>query len=78
MTDAPSPRHRGPQPRIRGGHQRRRAINRALVYAVLILGSVIMALPFYWMVTSSLKTSSEANAFPPTWVPGIERPENWR
>jgi multiple sugar transport system permease protein len=77
MTDAPS-RHRGPQPSIRGGHQRRRAINRALVYAVLIFGSVIMALPFYWMVTSSLKTSAEANAFPPTWVPGIERPENWR
>ena len=39
---------------------------------VLILGAVIMVFPFYWMITSSLKTPFEMNLFPPSLVP-----ENW-
>jgi multiple sugar transport system permease protein len=36
-----------------------------------------MALPFYWMATSSVKTRQEATRFPPTFVPGLERGEDW-
>jgi multiple sugar transport system permease protein len=44
---------------------------------VLSVGGIFMAMPFYWMVASSVKTSNEALAFPPTWVPGVNRPETW-
>ncbi len=39
------------------------------VHLLLILGSIAMLLPFYWMVSTSLKTPLEALRFPPTWVP---------
>ena len=29
-----------------------------------------MIFPFYWMFSSSFKTSAEYNSFPPKWVPG--------
>jgi multiple sugar transport system permease protein len=38
-------------------------------YQVLLVGALIMMLPFYWMVSSSFKTFSEAVAMPPTWFP---------
>jgi multiple sugar transport system permease protein len=40
-----------------------------LKYQILLVGSVIMMLPFYWMVSSSLKTFTEAIAMPPDWIP---------
>ncbi len=33
------------------------------------LGSAIMLLPFYWMITTSFKPALEAYKMPPTWVP---------
>ncbi|NUP89948.1 MAG: carbohydrate ABC transporter permease [Candidatus Sumerlaeia bacterium] len=57
--------------------RRRRALNRALVYLALSLFGVFMAFPFYWMVSSSLKSKTEALQFPPTWVPALERPADW-
>jgi multiple sugar transport system permease protein len=41
----------------------------ALLYAVLILGAVIMAFPFYWMITTAFKGLSESVAIPPTLWP---------
>lgn len=41
-------------------------------YLVLTIGALIMVFPFYWMVSSSLKTSPEMNIFPPAMAPG-----NW-
>lgn len=42
---------------------------RHLKYQVLLLGALVMVLPFYWMVITSLKDGSEAMAYPPTWWP---------
>jgi len=39
------------------------------IHLILIAGSLLMLLPFYWMVTTSLKTPLEALRFPPTWIP---------
>lgn len=39
-------------------------------YAVMVMISVVMVFPFYWMIVSSLKTSSELGALPPVWWPG--------
>jgi multiple sugar transport system permease protein len=35
----------------------------------LLLGAVIMLFPFYWMISTSLKSLEEASAFPPTMWP---------
>ncbi|MBX7245257.1 MAG: carbohydrate ABC transporter permease [Candidatus Sumerlaeaceae bacterium] len=38
-------------------------------YNVLTIGAFIMALPFYWMVITSLKSYGEAQHLPPIWWP---------
>ena len=40
-----------------------------LRWNVLLWGSFIMLLPFYWMMMTSVKDGSEAMAYPPTWWP---------
>ena len=49
----------------------------ALLYQGLALGAVLMVLPFYWMVSTSLKDSGEAMASPPTWLPAVARWGNY-
>jgi multiple sugar transport system permease protein len=41
----------------------------ALTHAVLLFGSVIMLLPFVWMISTSLKVEGEVFSFPPVWIP---------
>ena len=38
-------------------------------YVVLVVGGLIMILPFVWMLLSSLKTMPEIMAIPPQWLP---------
>lgn len=38
-------------------------------YTILTLASVMMLLPFYWMIVTSIKIPSEVITFPPTWIP---------
>lgn len=40
-----------------------------IVVIVLILGSIIMMFPFFWMLSTSFKTVGEANQIPPTLIP---------
>ncbi|MYH62491.1 MAG: carbohydrate ABC transporter permease [Caldilineaceae bacterium SB0675_bin_29] len=35
----------------------------------LVLGAIVFALPFVWMVSTSLKADRQIFAFPPIWVP---------
>jgi multiple sugar transport system permease protein len=60
----------------------RKGLARGAIYAVLWVGVVVMALPFFWMVTTSLKTPLEILRFPPTWLPTgqfVERaPGDWQ
>src|SRR5581483_10757502 len=39
------------------------------VHIPLILGAALMLFPFYWMVSTALKSLDEASAFPPTLWP---------
>lgn len=48
------------------------------VHFLLILGGVAMLLPFYWMISTSLKTPLEALRFPPTWFPASFQLSNYR
>lgn len=38
---------------------------------VLLLGSLVMVFPFYWMFLSAFKTPAEVNTTPPTWLPSV-------
>ena len=42
---------------------------RSAVYALGALGGVTMVLPFIWMLSTSLKTTTQSMAFPPEWIP---------
>ncbi|MCB9461787.1 MAG: carbohydrate ABC transporter permease [Anaerolineaceae bacterium] len=41
----------------------------AALHIVLIIGSLIMLLPFFWMLSTSLKEPNEIFTYPPTWIP---------
>ncbi|MFO7675074.1 MAG: carbohydrate ABC transporter permease [bacterium] len=47
------------------------------VHLLLALGGVAMVLPFFWMVSTSLKTPLEALRFPPTWLPAAAQWSNY-
>jgi ABC-type glycerol-3-phosphate transport system permease component len=56
---------------------RRREYNvilRAVVWLVLLCGAALFLFPFFWTVTTALKTYEQANAYPPVWIP---RPLQW-
>ena len=40
-----------------------------VMYTALILLSLIILLPFFWMVSSSLKTSQDVFSVPMRWLP---------
>lgn len=40
-----------------------------IIYSLLILGAIIVALPFFWMVVTSLKTSQEVVSLPLKLLP---------
>jgi multiple sugar transport system permease protein len=44
-------------------------VTRAVSHAVLVLGGVLMLLPFVWMISTSLKPAYELFTVPPTWIP---------
>ncbi len=44
-------------------------MNKKFIHLILILGTIWMVLPFFWMVSTSLKTQDEALKFPPTIIP---------
>jgi ABC-type glycerol-3-phosphate transport system permease component len=43
--------------------------SRITIIVLLSLMGIIMVLPFYWMIITSLKTPLEAVQFPPSWFP---------
>jgi len=53
----------GPEP------GRRRGTGSWWIYLLLIVGLLIMVLPFAWMLLGSFKTTAELRQVPPTWLP---------
>lgn len=49
---------------------KRRTRGKFALHLVLILGSIVMLLPFFWMVSTSLKTRKEVFTYPPILIPG--------
>ena len=45
------------------------AIYRILLYGSVIVGGVIFAIPFYWMLRTSVMPTTQVYLFPPEWWP---------
>lgn len=52
-------------------------MGRLLLRIALIFSSIVMAFPFVWMLSSSLKSSDEVLAYPPTLLPESFRWQNY-
>lgn len=50
---------------------------RALIWVILVLGSVVMIMPFLWLLSSSFKPENDIFIFPPKWIPDPWRPQNY-
>ncbi len=50
---------------------------RLILYLLLFAGCAVMLLPFFWMVTTSFKESSEVMRMPPQWLPKDWQWENY-
>jgi len=55
----------------------RKVLFKALTYAVLLVLVLGVLLPFYWMVTTSLKPPGEVNVAPPKWIPSAFHWQNY-
>lgn len=49
--------------------RRKRMIVVGIVTVVLGIGALINIVPFLWMLSTSLKSNSQAFSYPPTWIP---------
>lgn len=54
-----------------------RWLGRASIYGLLIIGAIVVLVPFFWTVSTSLKTEQQTLQFPPTWIPNPIAWENY-
>jgi ABC-type glycerol-3-phosphate transport system permease component len=52
-------------------------LRRGLAFVVLLVVLVIFLFPFFWMMSSSLKTLGEVSTFPPPILPAVPQWENY-
>lgn len=52
--------------------------NKIIPRIILVLLCMVFILPFYWMVTQSLKTNAELAQYPPTWIVQDPQWSNYR
>lgn len=50
---------------------------RGVSYLVLTVGSIAFLVPFWWMVSTSLKTPEEVYAYPIKWIPATPQWQNY-
>lgn len=52
-------------------------VARVIIYGLLLIGAVIILVPFLWMVSTSLKTERQLFTWPPRWIPDPVAYENY-
>ncbi|MBU2699999.1 multiple sugar transport system permease protein [Sporomusaceae bacterium BoRhaA] len=57
--------------------KRMAVISNLLRYITLGMASLIIAFPFFWLLSNSIKTTDEIWLFPPTWWPALAHWENY-
>jgi multiple sugar transport system permease protein len=58
-----------PPRRKEAGRTPARRVGRVLGYAVMIVAAAALLLPFFWMITSSVKTPNDVFSVPVKWFP---------
>ena len=53
-------------------------LHKSLVYCTLVICSLVVMMPFFWMITTSLKASGTEFTFPIEWLPNPPRWRNYR
>lgn len=56
---------------------RRTSFDQVLTYTVLVGGGLLMVMPFYWLVSTSLKTIKNIYVYPIQWFPDPIRWQNY-
>ncbi|MEC2158346.1 carbohydrate ABC transporter permease [Virgibacillus halodenitrificans] len=59
-------------------HSSMKIVRKIIRYVVIILISLVMILPFLWMISSSLKAESEIFGFPIKWIPEMFHWSNYK
>ena len=44
-------------------------VRRTFLYLIIAMGGILMILPFYWMIITSVSPVIDIVAFPPRWIP---------
>jgi multiple sugar transport system permease protein len=52
-------------------------VSRIVIYGLLLLGAVVILVPFLWVISTSLKTEKQLFAWPPQWIPDPVAFENY-
>lgn len=73
----PPATRKGTLSRTQLGKRRRKQIGDILTWIVLLIGGVLFAAPFIWMVSSSLKSLRELYVFPPRFIPEVIQWDNY-
>jgi multiple sugar transport system permease protein len=58
--------------------KRRIDLGKIAIYALLLLGTLVVATPFIWMLSSSFKPEGEIMVYPPQLIPETFTLENYR
>lgn len=70
-------RARAAAPRRRPSSGRQRLAEKVAAHTVLIVLSVVFFIPFFWMISGSLKDVANLNSFPVVWFPHKLTLENY-
>lgn len=62
----------------RGPMRALRSLAAGATYALLIAGALLMVLPFWWMLVTSVRLPEEVYTFPPDFWPNVWHWENYR
>ena len=52
-----------------------RLISQIMTYLLLLSGGILIMIPFFWMISTSLKKQWDVYQFPPVWIPD---PPQWQ
>ena len=52
-------------------------LENSFIHIILILGALVMVMPFAWMLSTSLKNQNEVFSYPPQWIPSTLVWENY-
>jgi len=65
-------------PRVAGQRRLDDTIVKVAAYTLILIGAAIVLVPFFWMLSTSLKSAERLFIYPPEWFPNPVRWSNYR